>query len=239
MGGVEQGIEITAICPENLDTSAFKELYPSFSFEHFDSSYFASKHSYNHLMLSCNFYGRFLAWDYVLIYQTDAFVFRNELREWSDKGYDYIGAPWILKPKHKTLIYKICSEIKTAIGSLFGGAKDRHIARGKVGNGGFSLRKTKSCYDFLVAHPQLAEFYKSRSNNHRYYEDVFWAVEPRTHGADFRIPDVKEALEFSFDIYPDHAMKQNGGRLPFGCHGLFGKKRWSFWKPIIEKEMSK
>jgi hypothetical protein len=26
--------------------------------------------------------------------------FKDELQEWCDKGYDYIGAPWIATPKH-------------------------------------------------------------------------------------------------------------------------------------------
>ena len=30
--GIEPGFKITAICPEGLDLSTFKELYPSFSF---------------------------------------------------------------------------------------------------------------------------------------------------------------------------------------------------------------
>ena len=31
----------------------------------------------------------------MLIYQLDAYVFKDELLNWANKGYDYIGAPWL------------------------------------------------------------------------------------------------------------------------------------------------
>jgi hypothetical protein len=36
--------------------------------------------------LSASFYERFLDTKYILIYQLDAFVFKDELQEWCDKG---------------------------------------------------------------------------------------------------------------------------------------------------------
>lgn len=44
-------------------------------------------------MLSAEFYDRFAAYEYVLIYQLDAFVFADRLAEFCQMGYDYIGAP--------------------------------------------------------------------------------------------------------------------------------------------------
>lgn len=64
-------------------------------------------------MLSAEFYERFLAWDYILLCQTDAFVFRDELADWCARGYDYIGAPWPLRPIYSNPLYKIGSRLKS------------------------------------------------------------------------------------------------------------------------------
>lgn len=46
-------------------------------------------------MLTKEFYLRFRQWEYLLIYQLDAYVFQDELMDWCNKGYDYIGAPFL------------------------------------------------------------------------------------------------------------------------------------------------
>ncbi|MFR4025094.1 MAG: DUF5672 family protein [Alistipes indistinctus] len=41
--------------------------FPSCRIESFDPSFFAGRYGYNHLMLSAEFYRRFLNWEYILI----------------------------------------------------------------------------------------------------------------------------------------------------------------------------
>lgn len=74
------GYPITFVIPEGLDMTPVMMRFPSCRIESFDPSFFAGRYGYNHLMLSAEFYRRFLNWEYILIYQTDAFVFRDELR---------------------------------------------------------------------------------------------------------------------------------------------------------------
>lgn len=231
--GVLGDFETTVVHPEGLDLAQVKERYPKFEYKAFDPRFFAGKLGYNDFMLSVEFYEAFLDWDYILIYQTDAFVFRNELQAWCDKGYDYIGAPWLFKDWHRTYVYLELSGIKSAYLKWRKGITERKIARGKVGNGGFSLRRPRTHYDFLLAHAELAEFYKSKATHPRYYEDVFWAVEPVRQGADFKIPKSAEAIYFSFDQYPDLGYQVTDHVLPFGCHGFNKRKAKSFWKPLI------
>ena len=70
-------------------------------------------------MLTRQFYEKFLNFDYILIYQTDAFIFVDKLDEWCTKGFSYVGAPWF-----KDFTPPYCTnELQF------------------VGNGGFSLRK--------------------------------------------------------------------------------------------------
>src|ERR1700759_1030871 len=61
----------------------------------FDDDFFKGLAGYNSLMLSSEFYGKFIDYEYVLIYQMDCFVFKDELAWWCNQNLDYIGAPWI------------------------------------------------------------------------------------------------------------------------------------------------
>ena len=90
--------KIIFFASENLQTSFYEEFCLknniTFEVERFEDKYFEDVRGYNALMKNENFYKRFLNYDYMLIYQLDAYVFKDELLYWCDKGYDYIGAPW-------------------------------------------------------------------------------------------------------------------------------------------------
>ncbi|MEJ7663696.1 MAG: DUF5672 family protein [Hymenobacter sp.] len=93
----------------------------------FDPTYFASIDGYNRLMLSRQFFQRFTRHEYMLLYQLDAFVFRDELSQWSARGYSYVGAPWF--------------EGYVPI--------DDSTGLWAVGNGGFALRRIADCLRVL------------------------------------------------------------------------------------------
>ena len=88
---------ICLICHTKLDLSGYKSCFldnqVDFCVRYFDEQYFDSVRSYNTLMLSADFYRSFRKYQYMLIYQLDAFVFEDQLEYWCNKGYDYIGAP--------------------------------------------------------------------------------------------------------------------------------------------------
>ncbi|MBR2519828.1 MAG: hypothetical protein IKE46_08615 [Selenomonadaceae bacterium] len=94
---------------------------------HFPAKYFQSVQTYSRLLTSPQFYEPFADFDYILIYQLDAFVFYDALEEFCSLGYDYIGAPWPWLAE---------------VGGKFL----------RVGNGGFSLRKVKAHYNLLLNH---------------------------------------------------------------------------------------
>jgi len=104
--------------------------------ERFDNGYFMGISSYNRLMLSPEFYKRFQQYEYILIYQLDAFVFEDKLSYFCDLGYDYIGAPWL----H----------------GMFNYIDEKHCVW-HVGNGGLSLRKVSSFIELLEERNPLAD----------------------------------------------------------------------------------
>lgn len=60
----------------------------------FPPQFFQNTMTYSMLLMSPFFYEAFKAYDYILIYQLDAFVFYDALEKFCSLGYDYIGAPW-------------------------------------------------------------------------------------------------------------------------------------------------
>lgn len=226
--------------PAGLDLSVYEAIFQTFDrplrMETFDPSYFSSIAGYNKLMLSRSFYQRFAAWDYLLIYQLDAWVFKDELDAWCAKGYDYIGAPWM----------------------KLNGRLDEENS----GNGGFSLRKIATFIE-LFNHKGPIWGYKGLVCRHRYRgplrrrlyillglcgwrnklsyytkkksgnEDLFFAALKHKKGKPFRIPTTREAMYFSFEESPALLYEQTGHTLPFGCHAW---EKWdyeTFWKRFI------
>lgn len=83
------------------------------------------------MLLDPKFYARFADYEFMLIYQTDAYVFRHELQTWCDKGFDYVGAPWTENSNEW---------FQDLIGKKGGSKIGSTIFYPTAGNGGFSLR---------------------------------------------------------------------------------------------------
>ena len=69
----------TFIVPSRLDTSRLTEIMPYAGVEEFAPEYFQGIAGYNRLMMSEEFYSRFTGYQYMLIYQLDAYVFSDQL----------------------------------------------------------------------------------------------------------------------------------------------------------------
>ena len=91
--------------------------------------YFGSIEAHRKLLFSKEFYQSFSDYEFLLIYHLDALVFSDELTQWCEAGYDYIAPPWI---EHPDAPYHGDTEYE-----------------GKVGNGGFSLRRIQTFLDVL------------------------------------------------------------------------------------------
>lgn len=199
------------IHPESLPVD-YGELGEGIDTEAFDEVYFQSVRGYSVLMLSAEFYDRFAGFEYVLIYQLDAFVFSDRLAEFCQMGYDYIGAP-----------VRRLTPLWHAIGA-------------RVGNGGFSLRRVASCRKMIPVWEKLW------TDNHPWREelleceDAFWGYCGKNQALDFSVPDVKTALEFAVQENIQHTYpRMLAGWRPFGAHG-WNKMDAVFWERILARE---
>lgn len=204
----------------------------------FDDRYFDSIQGYNELMMSSYFYKQFLAYHYMLIYQLDAFVFRDELDLWCSKNYDYIGAPWL----RSEIYHSTFKQFKEAIRSFYhrryniirkdGLPDSERQLNNQVGNGGFSLRKVDRFYHLSIQYKDLIKNYLQQSTSH-YNEDIFWSIALNRKTSLIKKPELKEALKFAIETAPDRAIKLTRGELPFGCHAW--DKNLDFWVGILKK----
>lgn len=183
---------------------------------------------YNRMMLSAEFYDMFSDTEYILLCQTDAWIFRDELEQWCDEGYDYVGAPWIKRVIYDKPVIRHYLALRRMMFS--GGLKLlRQSCFNKIGNGGLSLRRVESFRKACRAYRSQIEYFAER-RHHLYNEDVFWALMPEG----FRYPTVRRALDFSFDTNPAYCYKLTDGRLPFSCHAWSKSRYYKFWQPFIE-----
>ncbi len=212
---------IVAVAPESLVLSGIAELR-DLSIERFPDECFRGIAGYNRLMLSPDFYARFLSFRYILVHQLDAFVFSDQLDEWMEKGYDYVGAPWIglRYDSSHPVVHRDLPFWARGFFSWFQATK-------AVGNGGFSLRRVR-------AHFWSLRLLRRKAERVRINEDVFWSVLVPLYLPFFRIPGQSEALAFAFETSPRLCYTLAEERLPFGCHGWEAHDP-SFWRPHIER----
>ncbi|MCR5559842.1 MAG: hypothetical protein K6F62_05770 [Schwartzia sp.] len=195
------------IAPESLEFD-YGILGDNISVERFADHWFQSVTSYSCLMMQKEYYERFSKYEYMLVYQLDVFVFSDRLKEFCDKGYDYIGAP---------------------VGKF---VPFWHAIDARVGNGGFSLRRIPAHlrvlndFDRIVRDTPFFPCFILA-------EDVFFGYCGKREDVEFTVADFKTASEFSVQENVCHVYSKFAeGWRPFGCHG-WSQVESDFWWPLI------
>lgn len=157
---------------------------------YFDNQYFDSVDSYSKFMLQPNLYVEMneLGYDYILIYQLDAFVFSDRLKEVCSWGYDYIGAPTLegmFKPYNEEIV-------------LY------------TQNGGLSLRNTGSFINWIVTNKKEIDV----MTRFDLEDSIIYAL--RNKG--LKYAPIDKAMEFSVDSNVRTCLDRLHGILPMGCH---------------------
>ena len=205
---IKDDIEICLVGPNRINFSSYVELFNNkLKHENFDDKYFESNKSYSQLCLSYDFYKRFDDYEYMLIYQTDCWIFRNEIKKFCEMGYDYIGGP-IYSPGSRWPSFK-------------------NSMRPVVGNGGLSLRKISMMLKLTDPNGYLYNKYKDGWNSVE-YEDMF-ICDVLAHDIYINIPDYRIAEQFSIDTLPRHMNKLN----PMAAHRVFAL--YQYWNKRIDE----
>lgn len=230
--------DIFVICPKRLSgylSSLKKTAHLAFGIEYFSERFFSGARAYSRLLMSVDFYRRFDQYEYILIVQTDALVFSDQLNEWCDCNYSYVGAPWFKGGAYPELPLSFVG----------------------VGNGGFSLRKVQDFLrvlsrpryipDITITAPlhvfdmhQLIRFIRHRMIFSYSYpplrpkvvEDLFWGLLVPASCEFFSVPRPEDAIPFAFEVAPEYLFELNGRQLPFGCHA-WEKHNVRFWRNAL------
>jgi hypothetical protein len=183
---------------------------------------------YNEMMMSKDFYELFSDAEYILICHLDAWIFRDEIEQWCDAGYDMVAAPWPTRPIYRYFPIKQYVSIRNKIAKPE--KTERARMRNHIGNGGLCLRRVQTFRDACVRYADKIQEYIARGPQKMLCnEDVFWAFEPK----DFKLPSVEESFNFSYDCKPHICYRLNHKKVPMGCHGYARKSRAKFWSQFI------
>lgn len=242
---------ITLFVPSGMPTANYDTSSPNVNVLEVPHRYLNTREAYSAFMLDQSFYKQFIDSEFILIYQLDAWVFRDELEYWCKQGYHYIGAPW----SHKN--------------------GKGEVMIGGVGNGGFSLRhvvksievldEAKKCresgdYRSKVLNPINSSHNKTlaislinndptkissqgsfteamRTGKVLHAEDGYWAGAARVLVKDFKIPSGDIALKFAMEGEAPTLYSRNNNTLPFGCHA-WGARTPNFWNQHIKYDKS-
>lgn len=229
-------------CPESLSLVAYRNRFGQILHKRFPDRYFRSLQGYNELMTSGEFYLAFSDFEFILIYHTDAYVFKDDLLYWVGLAYDYIGAP----------LYRFDG---TANPSEFIG----------IGNGGFSLRRVSAHLRVLDSFRRVylrSEAYRwwkkynwkgrlryagylmrmlspGGGNSHqgfnriRVNEDVFWGCLVGRAFDDFHVAPFDDARKFSVEYNIRELVGTEMECLPFGCHKWSSEMLFPYWRGVI------
>lgn len=229
--------DIFIVAPEGLDLTEYKQCVNDFRTIFINPKWQSTVINYNKLKLSRFFYNLFKKYKFLLTYELDAFVFKDELLYWCDKDYDYIGAPW----------FENFTEAN---------ANSKFIG---VGNSGFSLRKI-STIDSLIINAGYKDLYTSPGGGRsllksllidpfvKFYcllsdnvliqnqsyimEDLFLYYSAKKIKVDYHPAPVGEAINFSFEVNPSVLFQLSKFNLPFGCHA-WERYDVEFWRQHI------
>ncbi|MEY3100565.1 MAG: hypothetical protein RIS63_1467 [Bacteroidota bacterium] len=218
------------LLPERL-SNVVSESLSHWQHQVVSNKYLSSTKSYSRMLMASWFYDLFISYEYMLLCQPDAMLISGDLAPWLDKGFSYVGAPW-LKNKPKK------------------GEKPEYLG---VGNGGFSLRRIA---DFR----RVLRGWRYLPNNHHFAphkllqplvwfkhrllyawnrpplqyhnnEDLFWGMIVPRHCEFFTLPTAEEALAFAFEAAPEACYHHLGQVLPLGCHA-WEKFEPEFWRKL-------
>lgn len=198
---------VCIVLPESMKVPDYMTKYISgVSIERFPDYYFSDVASYSGLLLDMSFYIRFSQYEYIMIYQLDAFVFSDRLMEFVGLGLDYLGAP----------------------------LNNHYWREYHVGNGGLSLRRVNTFLRVLEKRSIICSHHKR--NVFENGEDNFWAFCGINGKIDFVVPDIQVASNFSTQSNCFNGLeliKKTG--LPFGTHH-FPKWNYDFWREYVYEQ---
>jgi len=216
-----------------------------------EDDWLRSTRSYSALLFQGWFYRLFEQWEYLLIFQQDAWVFGTgqDLAQWIDKGYTYVGAPWTghlgldtpdigvgnggFSLRHVGAMIHICDSFKSNHAPVFRGVE---LADQMTLFRGYDLFPVGQwplifCRRLLAFIPMLFGWHNNLvylSKVVQTQEDHLFCLYAPLIFPWIRLPSMAEAAAFSVETNPRETCAFYQVRRPFGCHA-WEKHQLDFW----------
>lgn len=186
----------------------------------FPKIFFKNTLTYSRLLLKKAFYKRFLAYEYMLIVQTDALVLgeADQLELFMDKNFDYWGARW---PEPVEICsFEVEKNLKRKLNRVIPPCFKKYLFKNPkfcyVGNGGFSLRNIRKTIALLNEKKKYAYLWLDN-------EDKFFAYHGLDNHVNYRIASAEMADNFSLESNIKQSLVE---MKPFGVHAWRRKGRF-------------
>lgn len=188
-----------------------------------ESHHFASRSTYNSMLLQPDFFRMFVEFDYILLFQLDAFALRDTLDYWMSLNFDFIGAP---------------------LRRSYGRTGSAGVGPGL--NGGLSLRRVDSALRVLGSsrgrrirmrdaaamerHPRLWVIrtvrdglifnFSSGRRAPKVNEDLYWSYFAPRANPWFRVPNADVARGFACDAANNWPSRLEFSQTTIGIHAV-------------------
>lgn len=198
---IKQHYYICLVHPKELNIEIYKDIFKTNIFKSaaFDKKWFTDSVAYNNLCIYKRFYEIFQQYEYMLIYQTDCWLFYDNIDYYINLDYDWYGAPWC---------YKLWKEANDGYLEFYN--EREYACYLVVGNGGFNLRKIKVCLD-------IVNNIEPTPDTRNYYNEDTWFCMDNRHK--MNICPAVIACQFSRETYNPYTEQFNTHLYsPMGVH---------------------
>lgn len=196
-------------CPEDFNTEKLKNLFPNSFYLRFPNYYFDSIETYSKLMLTSSFYDNFIEYEYLIISQLDSILTRKLTYDVFN-NYDYVGAAWM----NSLTAFSIGNRLFLNSGK-YNFVPNRSFS---VGNGGLSIRKTRSLIEITrkIQNPILKFF--GLGTNRGLNEDVIvsyfaskygYTIPNKSIASRIFIEQYRQDLFDAWSVYGYHALEKH------------------------------
>lgn len=215
-----------------------------------DGKHFGSAANHNRMLYLVDFWEKFADYEFMLMYHLDALVFSDQLLDWCDKGYDYIGAPfmhckdspWVKKERVGNggfALYRIPSVLKV-LWNRYAQCPSKYYEDHFWPVIDFQRRTLRPVRAAVPAwlRGRFTEPLRQSVKRLDHIEanelgnDSFWSDEAVRYDSGFKVAPFEEGLHFAFEVCPGLCLERNGGEMPFGCHAWARYDR-GFWERFL------
>ncbi len=221
---------IVFFAQEDMDVTAYQQLYSGHARVEFKYFKWKGYEQYNKLMVDAEFYKQFLDYTYILLAQTDTFIFEVDLDYWCSQNYDFIGGVIYNSAYGKHML-----DTSSTLRLL---KKTGLVTKDSFRNGGLSLRKVSAFYNICRKYAFLI-----RTGKVTGMEDAFWSVWAPILNPFFKVAPLDVSHKFAVELPASDDQhlenvfsKLSEQPLPCGCHNWRGLG-YTFWKPYIEEKL--